>query len=149
MQEKKPFIPYAIQKIASAAAVVVLLIAIGAVALMILNGRTNPQLSDNPTEPPTEAPTEPQYSASQLLVDQAFALGYGQSLSGKHSLTGTIYCGGDRLFIDDSYTTKVLEALKSGEDVSFYIVESERTTTTYLFTVSTSNFAEKYETLFG
>lgn len=59
MQEKKPFIPYAIQKIASAAAVVVLLVAIGAVALMILNGRTNPQLSDNPTEPPTEAPTEP------------------------------------------------------------------------------------------
>lgn len=58
MQEKKPFIPYAIQKIASAAAVVVLLIAIGAVALMILNGRTNPQLSDNPTEPPTEAPTD-------------------------------------------------------------------------------------------
>ena len=59
MKEKKPFIPYAIQKIASAAAVVVLLVAIGIVALMILNGRTNPQLSDNPTEPPTEAPTDP------------------------------------------------------------------------------------------
>jgi len=59
MQEKKPFIPCAIQKIASAAAVVVLLVAIGAVALMILNGRTNPQLSEHPTEPPTEAPTEP------------------------------------------------------------------------------------------
>ncbi len=59
MKEKKPFIPYAIQKIASAAAVVVLLVAIGIVALMILNGRTNPQLSDNPTELPTEAPTEP------------------------------------------------------------------------------------------
>ena len=58
MKEKKPFIPYAIQKIAYAAAIVVLLIAIGAVALMILSGRTNPQLSENPTEPPTEAPVE-------------------------------------------------------------------------------------------
>lgn len=65
----------------------------------------------------------------------------------KHSITGTIYCGGDRLFIDSAYESKVLEALKSGEKVSFYIVESERTTTTYLFTVNTSNFAEEYAEL--
>ncbi len=65
----------------------------------------------------------------------------------KHSLTGTIYCGGDRLFIDEKYEKKVLEALKSGEDVSFYIVQSDRTTTTYLFTIKTSNFAEKYNQL--
>ena len=58
MNEKKPFIPFALQKIASAAAIVVLLIAIGAVALMILNGRTNPQLNENPTEKPTDAPVE-------------------------------------------------------------------------------------------
>ena len=67
----------------------------------------------------------------------------------KYNLTGTIYCGGDRLFIDSSYEQKVLNALKSGETVSFYIVESERTTTTYLFSVNTSNFAEKYAQLVG
>ena len=62
----------------------------------------------------------------------------------KHNITGTIYCGGDRLFIDDKYVAKVLTALKSGENVSFYIVESDYTTTTYLFTVNTSNFADQY-----
>lgn len=67
----------------------------------------------------------------------------------KYDLTGTIYCGGDRLIIDSACKSQVLEALKSGEKVSFYIVESERTTTTYLFTVNTSNFAEKYTELFG
>ena len=67
----------------------------------------------------------------------------------KHSLTGTIYCGGDRLFIDQKYEQKVLDALKSGETVSFYIVQSDRTTTTYLFSVNTSNFAEMYNSLMG
>ena len=67
----------------------------------------------------------------------------------KHSMTGTVYCGGDRLHIDQRYEEKVLEALKSGENVSFYIVESEYTTTTYLFTVPTSDFAEEYAKLFG
>ena len=67
----------------------------------------------------------------------------------KHDLTGTIYCGGDRLFIDEKYESTVLEALKSGGTVSFYIVQSDRTTTTYLFSVSTDNFAEKYAELIG
>lgn len=67
----------------------------------------------------------------------------------KQNITGTIYCGGDRLFIDDSYKSTVLNALKSGNEVSFYIVESERTTTTYLFTINTSNFAEKYAQMIG
>lgn len=67
----------------------------------------------------------------------------------KQNITGTIYCGGDRLFIDDKYRSKVLEALKSGENVSFYIVQADRTTTSYLFTVKTSNFAEQYKKLTG
>lgn len=65
----------------------------------------------------------------------------------KHSLTGTIYCGGDRLFIDEEYEDIVLEALSSGQKVSFYIVQSDRTTTTYLFTIETNNFAELYAKL--
>lgn len=65
----------------------------------------------------------------------------------KHKLTGTIYCGGDRLFIDKKHKEKVFEALRSGETISFYVVESERTTTTYLFSIPTSNFAEEYSKL--
>ena len=67
----------------------------------------------------------------------------------KQNVTGTIYCGGDRLYIDDRHHAKVLSALQSGENVSFYIVKSDRTTTTYLFTVNTSNFAETYAKLTG
>ena len=53
----------------------------------------------------------------------------------KHELSGTIYCGGDRLVIDEPYRPAVLEALKSGEPVSFYIVNVDTPTTTYLFMV--------------
>ena len=67
----------------------------------------------------------------------------------KHSLKGTVYCGGDRLFIDSKYKSKVIEALKSGETVSFYIEEKDRATTQYLFAVSSSNFADKYTQLLG
>ena len=67
----------------------------------------------------------------------------------KYNLKGTIYCGGDRLFINEKYESTVLNALKSGDTVSFYIVQSDRTTTTYLFSVNSSNFAEKYESMFG
>ena len=66
----------------------------------------------------------------------------------KYDLTGTLYCGGDRLYIDDKYLPTVLDALKSGDEVSFYLVHSKYTTSTYLFTVNTSNFAELYNVLF-
>lgn len=65
----------------------------------------------------------------------------------KHEMTGTMYCGGDRLFVDSQYRNRVLNALKSGKDVSFYIVFSEYTTSTYLFTVQTDNFAQEYNKL--
>ena len=67
----------------------------------------------------------------------------------KHNLTGTIYCGGDRLMIDNKYKSLVFDALKSGEIVSFYLVEEDYTTSTYLFSVNTSNFAEEYAEMFG
>lgn len=66
-----------------------------------------------------------------------------------YKLTGTVYCGGDRLFIDDRYNSTVLKALKSGENISFHIVDSDRTTTNYLFTVETNNFAEEYAKITG
>ena len=59
-------------------------------------------------------------------------------------LTGTVYCGGDRLFVDDAYVNTVLEAMKGEGTLSFHIVESERTTTTYLFSFETDNFGSLY-----
>lgn len=66
-----------------------------------------------------------------------------------YKLTGTVYCGGDRLIIDDRYNSTVLKALNSGENISFHIVDSEHTTTSYLFTVETNNFAEEYAKITG
>lgn len=65
----------------------------------------------------------------------------------KHELTGTLYCGGDRLFIDQKYKQLVLDAMAQEGSVSFYIVQRDRTTTTYLFTMNTSNFTEEYNKL--
>lgn len=67
----------------------------------------------------------------------------------KHDLTGTIYCGGDRLFIDAKYKQLVLDTMAQEGSVSFYIVKSDRTTTTYLFSMNTSNFTEEYNKLMG
>ena len=67
----------------------------------------------------------------------------------KYSLTGTMYSGGDRIFIDSKYENTVLDALKSGETISFYIKFTRYTTTTYLFSVETSNFKELYKELTG
>lgn len=66
-----------------------------------------------------------------------------------HNLTGTIYCGGDRLFIDTDYIDEVLTALKGEGDVMFHIVNTDRTVESYLITVSTSNFADEYTTVTG
>lgn len=65
-------------------------------------------------------------------------------------LTGTVYCGGDRLFIDQAYMPTVIDALCHEEDefVSFYIEEADHTLSSYLFTVPTGNFAKLYEELF-
>lgn len=42
-------------------------------------------------------------------------------------------------------TLDMLSILQNGGDVSFYIVESDRPSTTYLFTVDASGFAEEYD----
>lgn len=71
-----------------------------------------------------------------------------QDASGvKHNLTGKIYPGGDRIVINDANESTFLNALKSGGKVSLYIVQSDRTTTNYLFTVNTAGFAEAFKTL--
>lgn len=64
-------------------------------------------------------------------------------------LTGTLYCGGDRLFIDDSYVDQVLAALQGEGTISFYIEMADRATSTYLFSMEASNFAGVYQNQMG
>lgn len=64
---------------------------------------------------------------------------------GDISITGTMYTGGFNLFIDEKYTNDVFNALKENETVMFHIVDADRPTTNYLFTVETGNFTEVFE----
>lgn len=66
-----------------------------------------------------------------------------------HEMTGTMYCGGDRLFIDDAYVGDVIAAMKEAGTVSFRIVDANRTTSTYLFSIETSNFGSVYDSMAG
>lgn len=66
----------------------------------------------------------------------------------RSKLSGTMYEGGSRIRFSDSDESKIIDALLAGEgEISFYIEDAERTTTNYLFTVHTSNFAELYAEL--
>ena len=62
-------------------------------------------------------------------------------------MTGTLYCGGDRVYVDDNYKGAVISALSGEGDISFLIVDQEYTTSQYLFTVSASNFGLEYGAL--
>lgn len=62
-----------------------------------------------------------------------------------HKMTGTLYCGGDRIFIDDKYVDTVLKALQGDGDIMFRFVQSDRTINTYLITVTTGNFGKEYK----
>ena len=66
-----------------------------------------------------------------------------------HNMTGTMYCGDDRIFIDDGYIDEVLTALNGDGDIMFHIVNAERTVENYLITVATSNFADEYAAATG
>ena len=66
-----------------------------------------------------------------------------------HEVTGTMYEGGDRIFIDLNHQQTVIDALSGSGEVVFRIIQSNRTTTSYLFTVESSNFANMYTELFG
>ena len=66
-----------------------------------------------------------------------------------HNITGTMYCGDDRIYIDDGYIDEVLTALKGEGNIMFRITNAERTVESYLITVETSNFAEEYANATG
>ena len=60
-------------------------------------------------------------------------------------MTGTMYASGDRGFIDEAYTSVVLDTLLGEGTVQFYLEEADRPGTNYLFAVDCSNFAEMYQ----
>lgn len=60
----------------------------------------------------------------------------------EHELEGGIVAGGDRIALLESSRQKVLSAFKQSGTVSFYMVQSDRTTTNYLFSLETSNLGE-------
>ena len=67
-------------------------------------------------------------------------------------VTGTMWEGGDRIFIDWDYTDYrdvVIAALSGSGEVAFRITQVDRPTTSYLFTVQASNFANLYQEAFG
>lgn len=62
-----------------------------------------------------------------------------------YELSGFIYPGGDRICIAEKDKGTVLDAMQRAEKISFYMKEDDSPTTSYLFTLSTSNFSEEYE----
>jgi hypothetical protein len=64
----------------------------------------------------------------------------------KHSVTGFMASKvGDRILIDENHTDTVINLLSGEGTILFSIVETARPSSTYLFEVDTSNFAELYE----
>lgn len=66
-----------------------------------------------------------------------------RDVNGKeHTMQGGIVSGGDRVAFLSKDIPTVLNALKQEGTVMFYLVEDEYTTSTYLFSVETSNLGE-------
>ena len=65
----------------------------------------------------------------------------------RYIMWGSMPPGNDRIFIDIEDNNTALRALCGAGTIDFYIDESERTTTHYVFRVPASNFADVYELL--
>lgn len=85
---------------------------------------------------------------SSSRYDDAYNITMRLADGTEYSMSGTMYCGGDRVYVDDAYYDTVIEAFSQPDtNVAFYIEKADRTVTNYLFTVETSNFAELYQEL--
>ena len=67
----------------------------------------------------------------------------------KHYIHGLIQKNGDRIEIRGDDKTELLKAFQKEGEISFYIEETNRPTTNYLFSVETSNFVDVYNTVGG
>ena len=62
----------------------------------------------------------------------------------KHYLSGTIYQGGNRIYVDSKDRYALLQLLRQDGEISFYLESSKYSTSTYLFTIVTTGFAPLY-----
>lgn len=67
----------------------------------------------------------------------------------KHYLHGLIQKNGDRIEITGDNKIELLRTFQKNGTISFYIEETNRPTTNYLFSIETSNFSDIYSTTFG
>lgn len=67
----------------------------------------------------------------------------------KHYIHGLIQKNGDRIEIRGDDKVELLKAFQKEGTISFYIEETNRPTTNYLFSVETSNFVDVYNTVCG
>lgn len=61
-----------------------------------------------------------------------------------YDMTGTMYCGEDRILIDESYRATVLSLLQSSGNVKVRVTNMDRTVESYIFVIIPSNFSEEY-----
>ena len=61
-----------------------------------------------------------------------------------HEMKGYLYESADRIMLDDAYVSDVLTALSGEGEVSFFLKSDRFETTSYLFSIDASNFAEEY-----
>lgn len=88
-----------------------------------------------------------EYGNSQVTSysDTDYNIIMRDSSGNKTPIAGTMYENGDRIFIDSLYQDVVLDTLSSGDEISFYVEESEHPITNYLFTIpETLGFNELY-----
>ena len=67
----------------------------------------------------------------------------------KHYIHGLIQKNGDRIEISGDDKDELLKAFQKEGKISFYIEETNRPTTNYLFSVETSNFLDVYNAVGG
>lgn len=61
-----------------------------------------------------------------------------------YDMTGTMYCGADRILIDESYRATALSLLQGSGNVKVRVTNMDRTVESYIFVIIPSNFAEEY-----
>lgn len=65
-----------------------------------------------------------------------------------HDMEGYFYKDTDRILITDAnYVNDIITALSGGGEISFYLASRTFGTTSYLFTISASNFAEEHSNI--
>jgi hypothetical protein len=86
-----------------------------------------------------------QVKNSSTRNSQSYSITMRTENGNRQEITGSMRASGDRITIDSAYRVRVINALLHGSgSVSFYIVETDRPSTNYLFSVETSNFEEVY-----